>query len=76
MQWGISVSDRWERWFQELKEFKEEHNDITVPENHPGGLKDWVKRQRSKKKSGRLDADQTQKLEELGLRWESGRDYG
>jgi len=67
--WGSNKTllDRWEARFWELKEFKEEHGHCNVPARHPGGLGNLVYRQPSKKKSGRLNVDQIQKLEELGV---------
>ena len=62
----------WEAWFQELKEFKEEHGHCDVPHKHPGGLGVWAMNQRRRGKEGsqRRDAEQTQKLEDLGFQWE------
>ena len=64
------MSDRWEARFRELKKFKEEHGNCNVPQKHPLPLGYWVEHQRYKEGSRRCDADQTQKLAELGFRWE------
>ena len=63
------LSDRWERRFRQLEEFKEEHGHCDVPWGYWGGLGHWANRQHVKKESKRLDAGQIQKLEELGFRW-------
>merc|ERR1719253_1418145 len=49
----------------------EEQGHCNVPEKHPGGLGHWVMNQRHGGKEGgrRCDAEQTQKLEELGFQW-------
>jgi len=59
----------WEAWFQQLKEFKEEHGHCSVPQKYLGGLGNWVAQQRFKGARQRLDASRTQKLEELGFQW-------
>ena len=61
---------KWDARLQQLKKFKEQHGHCNVPSKHPGGLGHWASNQRSKKKSRRLDAGRTQKLEELGFQWE------
>ena len=66
---GHTQKLEWEAWFQELKEFKEEHGHCNVPWRHAGGLGNWVLHQRSKRGSQCRDTGQTQKLEELGFRW-------
>ena len=69
-RWETATKRSWDERFQQLKEFKEEHGHCNVPRKHPGGLYRWVAFQRSKSRSQRCDASQTQKLEELGgFRW-------
>ena len=74
-QWGIAGknSDQWELKFRELKEFKEAHGHCDAPRNYPGGLGIWVNNQRRRNKDGsqRPNAEQAQKLEELGFRWDT-----
>jgi len=74
-RWSMAgtKSDQWEAQFRKLKEFKEEHGHCDVPRTHPGGLGFWVEYQRrgGKERSRRRDAEQAQKLEVLGFRWDS-----
>ena len=65
---------RWNAWetrFQQLKEFKEEHGHCKVLRKHPRGLGHWVEHHRTKRGSQHRNASQTQKLEELGFRWDA-----
>ena len=70
-RWGLAriLSDRWEARFQQLKEFKKEHGHCDVPKKHPGGLGSWAALQRCEARSQHRDAEQAQKLEELGFQW-------
>ena len=62
----VAKQDRqWESQLRKLKEFKEEHGHCHVPSKRPGGLGRWVEKQRSKKRSQRLDDSRIQKLEAL-----------
>ena len=67
---GLRGSDQWEAKFRELGAFKGEHGHCNVPRKHPGGLGIWSKNQRAKKRIQRLDADRSERLEELGFQWE------
>lgn len=69
------MSDRWEARLRELQEFREERGHCDVPRKHPGGLGHWVEHQRRGGKEGNphRNAEQTQKLEELGFRWDAER---
>ena len=62
----------WESRFRELKGFTKKHGHCKVPRKHPGGLGRWVEYQRSRKGSRCRNANQTQNLEELGLKLQEG----
>merc|ERR1719343_1279824 len=70
-RWVVQEQYPWEARFEQLREFKEEHGHCNVPPSHPGGLGHWVVRQRRDGKEGSqcCDAEQAQKLEDLGFLW-------
>lgn len=71
-QWSVKEVS-WNRFFEMLKEYKNE-NPLKWPVLQATALKDrrliaWCSIQRSKKRSGRLTADQIARLDKLGFRW-------
>jgi hypothetical protein len=67
----ISQSDRWERRFQELVEFKEMHGHCNVPILWPENPKlgRWVDNQRKFFRDGKLSKEREQRLRKLGFRF-------
>ena len=67
--------ERWETMFQKLRIFCDEHGHCMVPSTSIGEQKqlaEWVSYQRKKYKQGRLEADRTEKLNDIGLSWHAG----
>ncbi|MBF8981938.1 Helicase associated domain protein [Lutibacter sp. B2] len=56
---------RWNKRFDELKKYKEEHGQCNVPKNN--GLGSWVASQKARK--NKLSEEQINKLNELELQW-------
>ena len=72
------ISDMWHKRFQELKKFKETHEDCNVSKKH-GHLSIWVTNQRSNYrllKEGThacMSDDRIRKLESIGFCWSCQR---
>ena len=73
----VKMSDWTVGRLRELKEFKKRHGHCNVPFKYPGGLGNWVMRQRylGKEKCQRLDADLVEKLEKLNFRWDTVKKF-
>eukprot|EP00438_Fugacium_kawagutii_P032986 Skav223987 [mRNA] locus=scaffold6785:14752:17589:+ [translate_table: standard] len=65
---------KWENAFEELKKYKTEHGDVSVPQScrTAGGfnLGIWVRTQRKMKKRDKLAQGQIERLDELGFVWD------
>lgn len=61
----------WQRYFQELLNYKCQHGDSVVPSIWPENQKlaNWVGRQRQSKKAGKLDDEKVRLLEANGFKW-------
>ena len=63
----------WERSFQKLLAYKQEHGHVLVPRKYKTsdgfGLGGWVASQRRKEKLGTLGQDKKHRLEEVGFSW-------
>jgi hypothetical protein len=73
---GSRGCDSWESGFQQLAAFKEKHGHCNVPWTTERSLGNWVYRQRRARKIGKLDADRTRRLQELGFPWIAKRKSG
>ena len=62
-------STPWDERFNELTEYKSEHDRCNVPRKHHGGLGSWVDIQRTAHKRGKLSKERLQKLNDLGFVW-------
>ena len=77
--WDI-FEDQWERNFVLLEHFKEREGHCNVPALHEEdgiNIGKWIDRQRQVKKgnvSGNLSSEQIERLESLGMIWESWED--
>jgi hypothetical protein len=69
---ALTATQAWEEMFLALQQYKQQHENCLVPqrwkENHK--LADWVSEQRMAYNKGRLDAERTRRLEELGFDWD------
>ncbi|CAE8622276.1 unnamed protein product [Polarella glacialis] len=77
--WDL-VQHSWERSFQHLKAYKEEHGHIAVPRSYVADdgfkLGQWVMTQRQSRRgqgSGRLEPEQIEQLDLLGFVWDPGQ---
>ena len=62
---------KWEKRFQELRDFKAEHGHVMVPGDSPwSSLSRWLAYQLLKRKQGTLSKERQDALEELGFCWE------
>lgn len=72
-QWEIREFTSWDTRYEQLTQYKSEHNgNIHVPQKHPQ-LGIWVNNQRATYKQGMLSDDRTKRLEELGFVWYPAR---
>ena len=70
--WDVS-SDRWEKMFALLNEFKKREGHCNVPDSHKEdgeNLGVWLSTQRKAKKAGKLDMIRKKQLEEVGVVWD------
>jgi len=65
-----STDDCWDRSYQELVEFYRRHGHATVTGKKYYSLANWVRKQRSCRKSGKLSSDKVAKLNALGFEWD------
>ena len=68
--------DAWNRMYQTLQEYKQEHGHCNVPRGYPDNpkLATWISGKRQQKKNGKLSSDKIQKLEEVGFSWDAIED--
>ena len=72
--WDV-LSHKWHKWetmFALLLQYKEREGDCNVSQNHKEdgeNLGQWLNRQRANKKSGTIDAENLQRLDEIGVVW-------
>ena len=61
----------WNQMYQELVDYHRVHGDCNVPQKFPENpqLATWVSTRRNSYKTGQLDTDKIQKLDELGFSW-------
>ena len=80
MYWGNRNDRQWNEGYQEAKRYFETHGDLKVPGDYvsPNGynLENWVKRQRytrlnPEKRGAVLTEERIEKLDEIGMRWET-----
>jgi hypothetical protein len=71
------VEDAWKQMYQELVNYHRVHGDCNVPLGYSENpqLATWVSTRRNSYKTGQLDADKIQKLDELGFSWNPDEDY-
>lgn len=62
----------WEEMYTKLKEFKEAHGHCVVPQKYPA-LGGWVKRQRERKRKGKLSKDRADLLDQISFTWQIRR---
>lgn len=67
------LGDNWERMFQTLVQYRQEHGDCNVPKDwpHDRQLARWVIKQRSHRKQNDFSAERIRQLEEIGFMWET-----
>lgn len=69
----VVFSKVWNKVYLELCDYRDEHGNIEVPDNYKHtpesscNLDLWIKRQRTAFKTGKLDNDLIQRLEEVGI---------
>jgi hypothetical protein len=69
--WDV-LSQKWETMFTLLLQYKERKGDCNASQNHKEdgeNLGQWLNTQRANKKSGIIDAEKQQRLEEVGVTW-------
>jgi hypothetical protein len=59
----------WEHMFRALKAYRRTHGHCRVPSNSSSPLYLWIRKQRIAKRRGKLNSDQINRLDELGVAW-------
>jgi hypothetical protein len=64
--------EAWERYFDMLVAYKEEHGHVDVPSDPPGvyGLRAWLTKQRGDYKTKELPPDRYSRLRDLDIAWD------
>ncbi len=72
---GSLHDQKWQRMFDELVKYKQQHGHCDVPMNWPSNprLSGWVSSQRTAKRTGQLLSNRLQRLDELGFIWQKNR---
>ena len=79
MRWETKPDIIWENNYQQAKRFYETNNHLNPSCNHTVGrfnLGKWIGRQRELYRAGRLNIDQIQRLEAIGMEWISPNSWG
>lgn len=65
----------WERRFEELREFQKRtgHTRVDRSSKKLDSLANWISAQRRKCRDGKLKPEQIEKLNEIGIKWETNR---
>ena len=76
MNWSSRVDSRWEKTYQETRQFYQENHHLHIPTAYvgPSGTKlgSWIGTQRKRYAAGKLSAQRIQRLEEIGMVWSEG----
>ena len=76
MVWSDSYSARWEEAYEQAKQYYLSHGDLKIPKDYRTddgrNLCNWVRRHRQARKKGTLTREQIEKLDEIGMEWETG----
>ena len=79
MVWD-GVSDRWERNYQAAMDYYREHGDLKVPAKYVSAdglnLGRWIQCSRKSYRNGFLNRKQIDKLEQIGMLWNTSRRSG
>ena len=73
MVWDV-LSYKWDQRYQLLIQYKQREGDCMVPFGHKENgenLGSWLDKQRQAKKAGKLDGDNVQRLEDVGMVWDA-----
>ena len=74
MEWGSILDNAWNDAWELAREYYKVNGDLLVPDSLKVGETDlgkWVAYQRSRKKGGRLSAERTARLDEIGMVWDA-----
>ena len=72
--WLLTLGESWQKGFNELVKFKEEHRSTRVPRSHDLG--NWVSNQRRIKKNNNMSKARVDKLKEIGFEWTLNKSWG
>ena len=63
--WPLTLEESWQKGFNELVKYKEEHRSTRVPRSHDLG--DWVSNQRRIEKNNKMSKARADKLKVTGF---------
>ncbi|MCC8101282.1 MAG: Helicase associated domain protein [Clostridiales bacterium] len=75
MIWTSQIENKWEKAFHAAESYSKEQGNLLVPEKYvtedglPLGT--WIQRQRSQYKNGRLSEERIQRLNAIGMTWQT-----
>jgi hypothetical protein len=71
MEENTGTMSCWEERYEGLKHYKRKHKDCNVPQGYTEtrGLGPWVNRQRREHRSGKMNLERKEKLDQLGFVW-------
>lgn len=75
MVWKLEYRNPWDCWMEQVKLYRAEHGDLSVPKDYEMGvyrLGNWIAEQRKKYDKGLLTEEQIAALETCGMIWREG----
>ena len=67
--WEDHYERHWDAFYQQAEEYFHEHGNLIVSSNN-SSLRTWILAQKRKFAQGKLDKDQIDKLNAIGMRWD------
>jgi len=70
MVWSLDA-EKWARWYEAARQFYETHGHLVAP---TGPLQTWLKNQRKRRVSGKIEPWQVELLDKIGMIWNPSND--
>ena len=79
MVWESNVDSKWERGYAAARRYAETFGNLNVPDGYKTEtgfvLKSWLQNQRKRYREGKLESERKERLDRIGMVWESGRGW-